>query len=168
MSSATTRREKILRTSRRGDLCWASECRTDNERACRTDNAVELSWEKRKSWEKIVRKLRDFHESFPGSCENQQSIVPGIMRVITSWENGESWECSGDGKVGEIWCMRMSNPQSFMSGRQKFIVVIVKLSRIATCFTIIFLFRFPPKVQIKRRRFPPFPSTYSRAWILYC
>lgn len=47
-------------------------------------------------------------------------------------------------QVGEISVMRMSTLQSFMSGRQKFFVVIVKHNSIATCFAIILLFRLLP------------------------
>lgn len=42
----------------------------------------------------------------------------------------------------------MPNLQSFMSGRQKVVVVIVKLNRIATCFAITFLFRYTKKHNV--------------------
>lgn len=61
-------------------------------------------------------------------------------------------------KVGEIRVARMRRLQSFMSGRQKFVVVIVKLNRIATCFAIILLFRFSAQqVRGKERAAHRFP-----------
>lgn len=54
--------EKIVDMTRRGNLCWADESPTDNERVCRTADRRCCSWERKA--ENSVRILRKFSREF--------------------------------------------------------------------------------------------------------
>lgn len=86
--------------------------------AQQTDGAAREREKRKIRWEYC----ENFHESFPGLHENEAKNLSDAIR--------KRQRVKLRTKSGEIGGVRMSIPQSFMSGRQNFVVVIVKLNRI--------------------------------------
>lgn len=118
-----------------------------------------------------VREFKENREKmFWENCENFARVFPGSHKserrdeyaVKVFWEFREKWERN---YVGEMTVVRKCMVQSFMSGRQKFVVVIVKLNRVATCFAIILLFRFSLEFAEKHDVHPSHTLIETRALI---